>query len=90
MGYSRSRAFFWGQLSGLVEPVGGVLGAWVVSWAQPLLPYALSFAAGAMLLVVVADIVPETRQGKGSSPMLAAWSLMVGFCVMMSMDVALG
>jgi zinc transporter ZupT len=89
VGYSRTRAFWWGQLSGMVEPIGGVLGAGVITYMQPLLPYALSFAAGAMIFVVVHDILPETR-AKGGYPMLACWFIMAGFALMMAMDVALG
>ena len=76
------------QLSGLVEPVAGVLGAALVTWIVPILPYALSFAAGAMIYVVVDDIVPESQaQGNGT---LASWGAIIGFIVMMSLDVSLG
>jgi len=88
MGYSKRLAFFYGQLSGMVEPVGGLLGAVAVSLAKPLLPYALSFAAGAMVFVVADSVVPESHScGNGR---LASWGVIAGFCVMMSMDVALG
>jgi zinc transporter ZupT len=83
VGYSRSKSFWYGQLSGMVEPIGGVLGAFLITFMQPLLPYALSFAAGAMIFVVVEDLIPETRS-PGGFPTLAS-----GF-VMMSMDVGLG
>ena len=56
-------AFRYGQLSGMVEPVAGVLGAWAVTVARPILPYALAFAAGAMIFVVLDDLVPETCHG---------------------------
>lgn len=89
VGYSRTTAFFYGQLSGMVEPLGGLLGAALIGLMRPLLPYALSFAAGAMIFVVVDDLVPETRTANGF-PRLASMATMVGFCVMMSMDVFFG
>ena len=89
VGYSRSKSFWYGQLSGMVEPVGGLLGAWLISYMQPLLPYALSFAAGAMIFVVCEDLIPETR-APGGFPTLASWFVMIGFVVMMAMDVGLG
>ena len=87
MGYSKSMAFFYGQLSGMVEPIGGLLGSAAVSMSKPLLPYALSFAAGAMVFVVVDSVVPESNsRGNGK---LASWGVVTGFLIMMSMDVAL-
>jgi zinc transporter, ZIP family len=86
-GMSRSRSFFYGQLSAVVEPVAGVIGATAVILAKPILPYALAFAAGAMIFVVAEELVPEAKRG---SPDIAAMSLMVGFSVMMTLDVALG
>jgi zinc transporter, ZIP family len=86
-GMSRARSFFYGQLSAVVEPVAGVLGAAAVILARPILPYALAFAAGAMIFVVAEELVPEAKRG---SPDIAAMSLMVGFAVMMTLDVALG
>ncbi|XP_023328871.1 zinc transporter ZIP11 [Eurytemora carolleeae] len=87
-GFSNARAIWYGQLSGLVEPVAGVLGAALVTVIVPLLPYALSFAAGAMVYVVVDDIIPEAQsQGNGKA---ASWGVMAGFIIMMSLDVALG
>jgi zinc transporter, ZIP family len=86
-GLSRSKSFFYGQLSAVVEPVAGVLGAAAVVLAKPILPYALAFAAGAMIFVVAEELVPEAKRG---SPDIAAMSLMVGFSVMMTLDVALG
>ena len=78
----------YGQLSGLVEPIAGVLGAALVTFIVPILPYALAFAAGAMIYVVVDDIVPESQaEGNGK---LASWGAIVGFIVMMSLDVSLG
>ncbi|CAI5724698.1 unnamed protein product [Hyaloperonospora brassicae] len=87
-GASAFRAFMWGQASGLVEPIGGLIGAGAVLYVQPILPYALSFAAGAMIFVVVDDLVPETTQSGNQK--LATFGTIVGFVVMMVMDVALG
>lgn len=87
-GMSKWRAFWYGQLSGMVEPVAGLLGAVAVVLAEPLLPYALAFAAGAMVYVVVDDIIPEAQvSGNGK---LASWTSILGFIVMMSLDVGLG
>jgi ZIP family zinc transporter len=87
-GMSRSKSFWYGQLSALVEPVAAVVGASTVVFAAPILPYALSFAAGAMVYVVVEELIPEShRQGNVD---LATVSLMVGFVTMMVLDVALG
>jgi zinc transporter, ZIP family len=85
-GMSRSKSFFYGQLSAVVEPIAGVLGAAAVVLAKPILPYALAFAAGAMIFVVAEELVPEAKRG---SPDIAAMSLMVGFAVMMTLDVSL-
>ena len=85
-GMSRGRSFFYGQLSGVVEPIAAVIGASAVLVAQPILPYALAFAAGAMIFVVAEELIPEAKRG---SPDIAAMSLMVGFAVMMTLDVAL-
>jgi len=88
LGYSPWRSFFYGQLSGMVEPLGGMCGAIAVVFAERCLPYALAFAAGAMIYVVVDDLVPEARvKGNGQ---LASIGTMVGFVVMMAMDVGLG
>ncbi len=86
-GLSRGRSFFYGQLSATVEPVAAVIGATAVLLAQPILPYALAFAAGAMIFVVAEELIPEAKRG---SPDVAAMALMVGFAVMMTLDVALG
>ncbi|KAK5905548.1 hypothetical protein CgunFtcFv8_001501 [Champsocephalus gunnari] len=87
-GMSTWKSFWYGQLSGMVEPIAGVLGALAVVLAEPLLPYALAFAAGAMVYVVVDDIIPEAQvSGNGK---LASWTSIVGFVVMMSLDVGLG
>jgi len=87
-GMSRTKAFFWGQLSGVVEPAAGVLGAAAVLLARPILPYALAFAAGAMIFVVVEELVPESQR-EGHSD-IATMGAMLGFVVMMVLDVALG
>ncbi|GAB1366949.1 ZIP family metal transporter [Candidatus Cloacimonadaceae bacterium] len=87
-GLSRGRSFFWGQFSGMVEPLGGVLGALMALSARSALPYALSFAAGAMIYVVVEEVIPETQGGKHGH--LATLGVMLGFVLMMTLDVALG
>lgn len=88
MGMSRTRSFMYGQASALVEPVAGVLGAVAVSFFTPILPYALAFAAGAMIFVVVEEVIPETQQDKNTD--IATLGFIGGFVVMMSLDVALG
>jgi len=87
-GLSRSKSFYYGQLSGVVEPVAGVIGAVAVLTMQPLLPYALSFAAGAMIYVVVEELIPEAQTSGNSD--VATIGTMLGFAVMMVLDVALG
>jgi ZIP family zinc transporter len=87
-GMSRSRSFFYGQLSGAVEPISGMLGAWLVLSMREVLPYALSFAAGAMMFVVVEELIPESQQ-KGNTD-LATLAALLGFALMMTLDVALG
>jgi zinc transporter, ZIP family len=87
-GMSRGKSFFWGQASALVEPLGGILGAALVMAARPVLPYALSFAAGAMIFVVAEEVIPES-QSRGYAH-FAILGLMAGFAVMMALDVALG
>lgn len=87
-GMSTWKSFWYGQLSGMVEPIAGILGAAAVVVAEPILPYALAFAAGAMIYVVVDDIVPEAQMcGNGT---LASAGCIFGFIVMMSLDVGLG
>jgi zinc transporter, ZIP family len=87
-GFSRIRSFWYGQLSGVVEPVAGVIGALAVIWMQPILPYALAFAAGAMIYVVVEEVIPESQLNKNTD--VATVGAMLGFAVMMTLDVALG
>jgi len=87
-GLSRRKSFFWGQLSAIVEPVGGVLGAAAVLLMRPILPYALAFAAGAMIYVVIEELIPESQQGEHSD--FSTIGAMLGFAVMMLLDVALG
>jgi len=87
-GMSRWKSFWYGQLSGVVEPIAGVIGAATVVYASAILPYALSFAAGAMIFVVVEEAIPESQQGGNSD--IATLGTMAGFTVMMILDVALG
>jgi ZIP family zinc transporter len=87
-GVSRLRSFWFGQLSAIVEPVAGVMGALAVIYMQPVLPFALAFAAGAMIYVVVEEVIPETQRDKYTD--LAVIGFMAGFVVMMILDVALG
>jgi ZIP family zinc transporter len=87
-GMSRLKAFFYGQLSAAVEPLAGVIGAAVVLLARPILPYALSFAAGAMIFVVVEEVIPESQRSGHTD--IATMGAMLGFAVMMTLDVALG
>lgn len=87
-GFSRLRAFNYGQLSGIVEPIAGVLGAYLVLTITPMLPYALSFAAGAMIFVVVEELIPESQTGNETD--LSTIGAMLGFATMMLLDVALG
>lgn len=85
-GASRWKSFWYGQLSGMVEPVAGVLGAGAVVISQPILPYALGFAAGAMLFVVAEEAIPESQRGGNTD--LATMGLLLGFVIMMALDVA--
>lgn len=87
-GLSRAKSFYYGQLSGVVEPIAGVLGAALVLAMRPVLPYALSFAAGAMIYVVAEELIPEARFESHSHA--ATFGVMLGFAVMMTLDVALG
>ena len=88
MGMSRTKSFMYGQSSALVEPIFGVIGAVAVTFFTPILPYALAFAAGAMIFVVVEEVIPETQQDKNTD--IATLGFIGGFIVMMILDVALG
>jgi len=87
-GLSRRKSFWYGQLSGMVEPIAGVAGAAAVVLMKPILPYALAFAAGAMIYVVAEELIPSARQEEHSD--FATVGVMLGFAVMMTLDVALG
>ena len=87
-GLSRKRAFFYGQLSGIVEPLSGLIGAILVIKVRTLLPYLLAFAAGAMIYVVVEELIPESQTNKRKDFM--AFCTLIGFVIMMMMDLALG
>jgi len=87
-GVSRTKSFFWGQFSGLMEPIGGVIGAVAVLQARPLLPWAMAFAAGAMIYVVVEEVIPESQHCEHTD--IATVGTMFGFVVMMILDVGMG
>lgn len=87
-GVSRRKSFWYGQLSAIVEPIFGVLGALAVIYMQPILPFALAFAAGAMIYVVVEEVIPETQRDKFTD--VAVMGFIGGFLVMMILDVSLG
>ena len=87
-GVSKFRSFWYGQLSAIVEPIAAVLGAVAVTFFTPILPYALAFAAGAMIFVVVEEVIPETQLDKYTD--VATLGFIGGFIVMMTLDVALG
>jgi ZIP family zinc transporter len=87
-GLSKGKSFMLGQASAMVEPIAGVVGAAAVLWMQPILPYALAFAAGAMIYVVVEEVIPETQQADNTD--IATLGFIGGFIVMMVLDVALG
>jgi ZIP family zinc transporter len=88
MGMGRWKSFMYGQSSAVVEPIFGVIGAVAVTFFTPILPYALAFAAGAMIFVVVEEVIPETQQDKNTD--IATLGFIGGFIVMMILDVALG
>jgi ZIP family zinc transporter len=88
IGMSRFKSFWYGQLSAIVEPIAGVIGALAVIYMQPILPFALAFAAGAMIYVVVEEVIPETQRDKYTD--IAVLGFIGGFLVMMILDVALG
>ena len=87
-GASRFKSFWYGQLSAIVEPIAGVVGALAVIYMEPILPFALAFAAGAMIFVVVEEVIPETQRDKYTD--IAVLGFIGGFLVMMILDVALG
>ncbi len=89
-GYSSLRCFLTGTLSGVVEPIAGVIGALAVVHIQSILPYALAFAAGAMILVAVHELIPECQQNQDTHPYFATMGIVTGFAVMMLLDVMLG
>ena len=89
-GYSRRRSFFIGQASGMVEPIAGVVGALAVVYIETILPFALAFAAGTMILVAVHELIPECQENKKEQPYLATMGIILGFALMMLLDVALG
>lgn len=87
-GLTRTKSFLYGQASGIVEPIAGVLGAIAVIVMRPILPYALAFAAGAMIYVVVEELIPESQSGKDTH--FSTFGALLGFAMMMFLDVALG
>ena len=89
-GYSRKKSFLLGQASGMVEPVAGIMGALLVVSMEAILPYALSFAAGAMILVAVHELIPECQRNQTAQPYSATMGIVLGFAVMMLLDVMLG
>lgn len=90
-GFSRKKSFFYGQASGIVEPIAGIIGAFTVVKMQHILPYALAFAAGAMIYVVIEELIPESQREEGGSKTdISTIGSMIGFTVMMILDVALG
>lgn len=86
-GLSRGKSFLFGQLSAIVEPIAAVIGASAVIWAKPILPYAMAFAAGAMIFVVVEEVIPESQRNGNTD--LATTGTILGFLIMMILDVAL-
>ncbi len=89
-GFSRRKSFLYGQASGMVEPIAGVIGALLVVYVEAILPYALAFAAGAMILVAVHELIPECQQNQDTQPYFATMGIILGFAVMMLLDVMLG
>jgi len=89
-GCSRTQSFLLGQASGMVEPIAGVIGALLVISVEAILPYALAFAAGAMILVAVHELIPESQKNQQSEPYCATMGIILGFTVMMLLDVMLG
>ena len=89
-GCSRKKSFLLGQASGMVEPVAGVIGALLIVYVEAILPYALFFAAGAMILVAVHELIPECQKNQQELPYFATMGIILGFAVMMLLDVMLG
>lgn len=89
-GYSRKKSFLLGQASAIVEPIAGVVGALLVMYVEAVLPFALSFAAGAMILVAVHELIPECQKNRSVQPYFATMGIVGGFAVMMLLDVMLG
>ena len=89
-GFSRRKSFLLGQASALVEPFAGLLGALLVVYVEAILPYALSFAAGAMILVAVHELIPECQRFRDNQPYFATMGIVLGFAAMMLLDVMLG
>ena len=89
-GYSRKRSFLFGQASGMVEPIAGLIGALLTVYVEAILPYALAFAAGAMILVAVHELIPECQKNQKKQPYFATMGIVSGFATMMLLDVMLG
>lgn len=89
-GMSRFKSFWYGQLTGIVEPIAAVFGAVLVMYVEPILPYALAFAAGAMIYVVAQELIPESQSGRIRGTTIGTIGVMIGFVCMMILDVALG
>ena len=89
-GFSRKKSFLYGQASGMVEPIAGVVGALLVVYVEAIMPYALAFAAGAMILVAVHELIPECQKSQEAQPYFATMGIVLGFAVMMLLDVMLG
>ena len=89
-GFSAKKSFLYGQASGMVEPIAGVLGALLVVYVETILPYALAFAAGAMILVAVHELIPECQKNQETEPYFATMGIVLGFATMMLLDVMLG
>ncbi len=87
-GISKTKAFIYGALSGIVEPIGAIITILLTNTVVPILPYLLSFAAGAMIYVVVEDLIPESQEGEHSN--IGTVGVAIGFIVMMILDIALG
>ena len=89
-GFSRKKSFLLGQASGMVEPIAGVIGALLVVYIESVLPYALSFAAGAMIFVAVHELIPECQKRQDTFPYSSTMGIIFGFATMMLLDVMLG